>query len=484
MLDERSATWKVYLSDESFKRVLTIDVETGVLAGLSRSSGIIECLVNSEYQDTNDIGVSTKIHVQPSLGALSGQYTLIVFGGDVFDYGIMACLTEKHCCNNTVLVFLNTTYKKTVNKYLHNYGFVVFKTIAKLPENKPRIYIPIESKDIVKKGLGFHKPGRLLGRIALKCLRLFVSFGMYFPLNRNPILFASKIDVQNPMVGSSYQSWIEKIIGYSLSSVVAYAGSDSARRKLTLLAVSGDMSRPDIVVKVGDTKEGKAAIRQETRALVTLADTELAGQVPELIFEDKYTDCSLLQGQSVYLNNCNQVSNLTDAHIKVLTTLTKINPVIAKISDSNPWKTITKYIRGKLDVTTPIQSIHSLLEIKVLNGASALFHFVHGDFAPWNITACDNSIFVYDWEDSRSDGLLGSDLFYYFYSQAHLIGPWPGADKLHKQLTTNFYRMDVKLPAEFNLDLVLGIWLLDEFSNKPTDHLVELADVILRKFKT
>lgn len=483
-MDERGATWRVYLTEDSLKRILTIDVESGVIAGLSRSGGAIECLVNSKYQGYSGNHVSTKIHVQPSMDALHGLYTLVVFGSDELDHGIMECITKKHCDNNTTLVFLNAAYQKIVNKCLHNNGFAVFKAIAKLPANNPRIYIPIESRELVSKGLCFHKPGRMLSRIALKSLQLLNNAGLRYPLNRNSILFASKIDASNSGIGLSYQGWIEEKIGYPLEGLVAYAGSESTRRKFTLLAISGESGRPDIVVKVGDTKKGKAAIRQESKALAALVGTELEHQVPALLFEDVYADGSLVQGQSLCTGNCDQVSTLTETHINALKTLSKINPVIAKFSESPQWETINKNIHEGGAFPTPVLKLLGMLEGGVLNGASSLFHFTHGDFAPWNILACDNGFFVYDWEDSRNDGLMGSDLFYYLYRQADLIGPWPGADKLHKQLLANYNRLGFDMSAGFNLGFVLGVWLLNEYCKKPTAHLVELADIILRNSNT
>ncbi len=475
MHDERGATWRLFLPSQVFTDILAYNVDMGIVKNLSRVATKIDCITAHTHLH-NSPGNNTVIY--NAISQLKGEYSLIIIGKCNITSSAFNNLINTHLHPNGWIVFPSVLKCNLSKNTFFKTNLSIVNNIAYLPPDNPRIYIPIKSRRLIDRGLTFHKPGRTSSRLLLNILRILNYLGCPWPFRRSYIVFATKNSYQ--ILGDTYQSWIESKLHYPLSGLIAYAGSDTKRRKTTILAVSSNKKNSDVVIKIGDSKEGIKAIQDESNALRRLEKTNISQQIPSLLFEDSFLVTSWVQGQSTLFTTTHQVNNLIKPHYSFLKELSEIDRITSQANKTPFWLPLNHILAGKLLTETPPPSVTDL--IKWINQSHShltiSLYRVHGDFTPWNIYLYDNStkIFVYDWEDSQPHGLPGSDLFYFIYKQASLIGPWPGGKNIIDQFITSFEYLKSISCIQEDTHAMIGLWLINEYKRRPTKHLVTLAE--------
>jgi len=263
-------------------------------------------------------------------------------------------------------------------------------------------------------------------------------------------------------------------MGWHVSEIIIYTGSTSARRKITLLALSSDCNKK-IIAKLADTDMAAASIKQETAALRQLAKTPLANVVPSFITEEEFGPY-FVQLQSCLPKVASQCSYLSVSHLSFLALLSEINRVSIPINKTMEWN----FINDTDNLPNPINNILSILKRYNNSGDRIDCHMIHGDFAPWNIIVEKSGILVYDWEESVPLGLPFYDAFHFIYRQATLIGPWKGAaivlNKMKEAAKFLQYTSDIKC----DINIALSIWCIKEYMRSPDTRLIEMASRISR----
>jgi Ser/Thr protein kinase RdoA (MazF antagonist) len=243
------------------------------------------------------------------------------------------------------------------------------------------------------------------------------------------------------------------------------------------LAVTG-RQRKDVIVKIADTDRGADAIRQESQALQAIATSDISGQTPKLIAEGRWYDYYIqLQEKAVGVSH-KQTASLTDAHFNFLSKLSTIGRKVTPLKETRVWRDVEAMAKASCSkaLSHPIRiALERVLSDKFAN-MPVVCHRTHGDFTPWNIKVNNGILFVYDWEDSLSDGLALTDIFHFLYRQASLVGPWPGAGKILQDMNEAAKRLSRKTNYDIvDYKVILLLWLLGEYLTNPNDYIVEMV---------
>ncbi len=450
-IDERQAAWKVLLPARPENRILALGCCAEILCSLRRSFDCVDTL--------------------PVAG---GKYAIVVL-----DCRSINCPSLRDLDSGTdietLIVCLNAD--RQIKKKLKATGHCYVSHYAALPAAKPRIYIPLNTGRLRTKGLSFHSPGSLKARAGLLIARTLSSMGIKSHLMRNAVSIFSaseKISGGNSLVG-----WISGKIGYGISDLVVYAGSESERRKITALAIA-EKGGADVVVKIADTAAGAEAVRQESAALDALESTSLSFQVPKLLFEEEWNGY-VIQGQRAFSEDSRlQDACLTDAHFTFLAELSVLDRKFVSFRSTQFFQDLKRKLESiPADSLQPsvARAWYGVLK-KNFADRKVLCHRIHGDFAPWNIRRQENGLFVYDWEDSLPEGLASTDALRFVYRQADLVGPWPGSatmlEKLREVGTRCFSEIDCVEREDYEKYLLA--WLVKEYAENRSDRVAKMIE--------
>ncbi len=460
--DERPVSWKVLLPHNTNAKVLTVELNEGSLKGIARTwsnvdsfSPSINLIKNKKY----DVIIVGSINSDNSI-------SIIKISSLLSDNGILVCTGFTNCCVN--------------KKQLSAYKFFNTSTFSSLPLHSPRIFFNIKSNKTRNKGLSFHSPGSLKARIAIIGAKIISNAGFKFHLKRGALLICQK---KAQYSGEKLIDKLSLLIKKNIEDFVIYAGSDSPRRKITLLAIV--KSAPDVVVKIADTLQGKQAIIQETSALEAIHLTNLAMHVPKLIARDTEWKGYLIQVQScISSNSVKQIRKLTEKHYSFLSKLSAIGFSKKKIEDTSQYQLLSETV-ASADSSTFSNSLNIILSIfqnDTFKQKNTFCHRTHGDFAPWNITITKNKFSIVDWEDSEAEGIILWDIFHFIYRTASLVGPWPGASRLlNKIKSASDYLCKNNNYPEFDYNVVLMMWLLKETLLHPSVFIKECIEYVAKK---
>jgi len=451
-LDERDISWKILLPFGPDGRICAIGLGEGKLAGLRRSFRKVDT------DPVDDL-----------------EYDSVIVGDKGND--------NPHDLNSLISrikpsgIFVNAGRKCSAVQ-LKNAGLRYSRQYAALPPEKPRLFIPLASRKLRSRGLAFHSPGSFKAYAGLAAAKGLNLVGIKGHLEKHIIGIHAKD--RNVLTKQGLTQWLAKKLGYSIIDLVVYAGSESPRRKITALAVA-DESKKDIVVKIADTEPGIQAIKQESEALRAIADSPLSGRGPKLIAEGRWNNYYVqLQEKIISVNN-KQTASVTSAHLDFLSQLSTIGRRVLPLKQTNARQNIENWVGETSSHALP-QAVSSSVE-KILSDEFAdkpvICHRTHGDFAPWNIKINNGKLFVFDWEDSLPDGLALTDIFHFLYRQASLVGPWPGTESLLRDMSNVSKRfLDIADHENIEIDVMLKIWLLSEYSIKPSGFLCDMLGAV------
>jgi hypothetical protein len=448
--DERQASWKVLLPAKPGNRLLALGLSKGVLCSLRRSFDCVE----TSFSD--------------------GKYDVVVLDCRSINWTNLSVIDS---CIDAEMIFVCINADRQIKENLDKRDYRYVRTYAGLPAGRPRIYIPLNSSRLRTKGLSFHSPGSLKSKAGLLIAKTLSGLGIKFHLMRNAVsVFSAN---ENFFGGNGLTDWIAGKVGYGISDLVVYAGSESERRKITALAVA-EKDGEDVVVKIADSAAGTEAIRQESEALHALKSTSLSSWVPELLFEDKWNGY-VIQGQSALSRGSrSQGSCLTNVHFTFLADLSTFGRKFVSFRSTRFFQDLSLKLENIPAGSLPPSVTRAWYEILKRDFADrkVLCHRIHGDFAPWNICEQEGRLFVYDWEDSLSEGLALTDALRFVYRQADLVGPWPGSvtmlEKLREVGTCCF--SEIGCVEREDYEKYFLAWLVKEYAENRSDRVARMIE--------
>ena len=352
--------------------------------------------------------------------------------------------------------------------------FAEVSDYALLPPSSPRLVVPLGKNDWVVQGLALHRPGRWLLRVAVALLKVLVRMGIDHPLRARMLCIAKK-DIGI----SSCRSNLTELTLSNIStpqSIALYLGTPNDNRKTVVLPL-GD-TPPSVILKVAETRKSKSALQNEARALIAMSMTSLAEQVPKLI-ELNEVDARLTLAQE--FRQRQSVGRARMSHVvgNFLTELSKIDRRQVALAD---------YLVSSNDAVCPkmgaclsplVVEVASLLCARLTglaNGRKQIcLHRSHGDFAPWNCAWTDRGLFVFDWEESREQGLALGDAFYYVLSPFVHVQKNPDAGMAmataiqfaSDMMNRSGLCTDSALHCETEVRVYLALWLLGRLKLSP-----------------
>lgn len=449
--DERYVSWKILLSVAREGKICAIGFDTASLTGLARSYKTVD--------------------IKPGVDL---KYDAIIV------------------CNNTpgVLSLLqNLIYKLNPNgvvvdatnqgrRLLNDAGFRYVRQYAPLPARKPRLFIPLVSRKVREKGLAFHSPGSLNARLSLAAIKGLNLIGVKRHLTKHTISIYARD--KSVFIKNNLFEWLSQKLGYPIHDMVIFTGSESPRRKITVLALAGRYGK-DVVVKVADTELGEEAIEQESKALQAIEASDLVGWVPKLVAKGKW-DSYTVQIQEAALEGIQrQIPHLTTCHLEFLSRLSRISRQNVRLRDTQVWQALRSWAHTipLAELSRPLRNVLRTVLSGEFAETQVTCHCTHGDFAPWNIKLREGRLFVYDWEESLSDGLALTDLFHFLYRQASLIGPWPGGRRLVHDMLSHMSVLAAKSDLSDDMGrCIMRTWILREHMERPCKHIMEMAGFV------
>jgi hypothetical protein len=292
-----------------------------------------------------------------------------------------------------------------------------------LPPSDPRIVLPLQQQVQLLRGMSMHRPGRRIARLAMTSAKAFARLGFTAPLKQRVLWIAG---VEVPDFGGD---------------AVLYLGATDESRKTTILP-----GQSDSILKHGASSPARAALHREAEALRAMAETNLAGQIPQLIGIYDDVNTTMLQ-QEYRVRRPRFTRNLRAEACRFLAGMARVG-----------WKkrALSSCIAGLHGFETVVAKMQS-------TGATVPGHRSHGDFAAWNMSWTKQGLFVFDWEDSVSWAPAYSDAFHFVVAPALHVARNPDPQKVSK--VAKIFASEVARAAGLDIadiPLCWEVWLLEQ----------------------
>lgn len=346
-------------------------------------------------------------------------------------------------------------------------AFPAVREFALLPAARPRVVVPLGIARHALAGLALHRPGRWVPRVGLAVARILAAMGQFSLLRGRVLLIAQRAPMPPP-VGAWQAGLPTAPNGQPWQAFAAYLGTPDDRRKTVMLPL--DQHAPKMVLKVGSSPRARAALGNEASALVALAASPLASQVPRLLGQHNHADTLTLQQEyrprrrvsSGRLNSTvvaflGQLAGLSAQPVPLAPLLAALTSAPAQLAPH----------QQSVAATEAARALHARLGALGAQGQRAWLQRTHGDFAPWNCGWSNQGLFVYDWEDSHTQGLALGDAFYYVIAPALLLQRKPRAATTLAAVLALAERVAAASPATPNVHVQLALWLLGRVGTAP-----------------
>jgi hypothetical protein len=337
--------------------------------------------------------------------------------------------------------------------------FPALHEYALFPASNPRVVVPLTSDGNTLTGLGLYRSGRPAGRAATRIAGIASRFHFYSPLRGHVLLIAS----QDPdsTQRSAASSLISAHVGSHAPSHAVYLGTTLGNRKTIVLPLT--QSDPDTIAKIGATEPATASLAREAFVLEELARSGLGSNIPTVrALVPRDSSLALLQEYRKRLRAPKQVFEASVVRFLAdLSTLGRHGKPLAPFVHELVASTTLATNGRAADAT---RSLIQQLEAIADSGAQVHVHHTHGDFTPWNCFWTGKGLFVFDWEESRPDGLALADAFNYMVMPAVLVGArFRTAETLTKAVR---FGEDVAMAAGLHgakTETYFALWLVDRF---------------------
>lgn len=380
---------------------------------------------------------------------------LIVVNGEGCGVEAMPSQAELVAAQSVALLLNRTQARQWRSRLCASFSQV--REYALLPPANPRVVVPLSSVRNALQGLGLHRPGRWLARMALMGARLLAGVGCFAPIRGRVLLIATRSDCfaakGADLAGLSRHCAMEGM------DCALYLGTPDDNRKTVVLPLGGD--KPVSILKVAQTQRACASLENEVSALRALSGCALADSVPALLDVVMSGETFSLYQEYRPRLKCTQ-QQLDEAVVVFLGKLSQLGRQSVPLS-----RMLGNSIEGGTDVPESVVLACGVLRQRLLtlaeSGTEMVLHRTHGDFAPWNCAWTRQGLFVFDWEESREQGLAFGDAFYFSIAPAVLVRP--GGSPLVTLHTTLAFAEKVAQRSGVNGDdcrIYLALWLLEQ----------------------
>jgi hypothetical protein len=346
---------------------------------------------------------------------------------------------------------------------------------------------PIPIKAGVPQELNFHLI-RMRGRTFFVNPQFGVALGTYNPhktvpsmlvrlLKAAPILLPlfskATVAIFNPWETNLFKRISERVNAeFSIASIYTGAGGIS-NRKVTLQIVksTGDTFA---YIKVASNKRDEVVqlVRRESRVLRRLQDISFENaQIPKLLhFEEDGNLCWIASTSAN--TDVTGPRQLSESHFRFLVDLYQATRIVGRLDQMETWNEI-QMRREQFSESLPSQWVElsrgaMQLVQRSIADKSLQYVMAHGDFVPWNTKLqLNGSLFIFDWEFSRSDVPPLYD-FFDFIIWSGFVGYKKQPDEVLKNLREKTTRDMMKnLAAQFDWNAhrseALYFYALDKF---------------------
>ncbi len=324
-----------------------------------------------------------------------------------------------------------------------------------LPSGNPRVVVPLTSARCAVTALRLHRPGRWIARLGLMLARTLAGLGNFALLRGRVLLLASRSADFIP--SGAVEAGLLERTDHRTMDYALYLGTPDDNRKTVVLPI-GD-SPPGNILKVAATPKARASLNNEALALSEMAKSPLSAFVPRMDgLVSSGSKLTLYQEYRPRRGICQRKLDVAVvAFLGRLMLLGRKSIPLSALLTSMPANTNQSL---SLEADVACRALRERLQLLANSGAEVWVHRTHGDFAPWNCAWTDQGLFVFDWEESREQGLALGDAFYYAIAPALLVQP--NANPANT-LDTSLRLADRVVEAsgvELDIRVYLALWLL------------------------
>jgi thymidylate kinase len=175
--------------------------------------------------------------------------------------------------------------------------------------------------------------------------------------------------------------------------------------------------------KIGANAATNALVKNEAATLVRLGHRDAPSfMVPRLIGATEWN------GHSINLQAPPDAplevasDNFSVEYLRLVEQLSALDQSHAVLEESVFWRSLTQKIRAtRHEYYRPLLMRVSKLLSERCSARPWVFHFSHGDLAPWNVRRVAGALYVFDWEYAALDTPAGWDLFHFFLQTFSLL---------------------------------------------------------------
>lgn len=324
-----------------------------------------------------------------------------------------------------------------------------------LPVTNPRLVVPLSSCSRAAQALSLHWPGRWMARAVVLAARLLARIGSLALLRGRVLLIATRSKTVLP--SGVLQAGLTLSGDAHLFDYALYLGTPDDNRKTVVLPLGP--SAPGTILKVAQTPRARASLDNEAGALAVLSRSALATSVPSFI--DR-----VVSGQVITLHQefrPRRWASQERMHYAVVEFLVKLAllerrsaPLLSLLPSVSP----ADRCAIPEAVSRACRVVRERLQVLAESGAEIWQHRTHGDFAPWNCAWTAQGLFVFDWEESREQGLALGDAFYYVIAPALLVQRNLSAAKTLEAALSMASRVAEASGGQLDSRVYLALWLL------------------------
>jgi hypothetical protein len=221
------------------------------------------------------------------------------------------------------------------------------------------------------------------------------------------------------------QAILAAVIGDAHAQCGFYFGATGIYSK-TVILVMDRSGRPLAYGKLADLPAARESVRHESSTLDRLANASgLRGRIPRVVGNTRWRDFPLLvlsAGPSARAPR-----SYGTMQREFLTNLTNATRETGTLLDSPTWQDMTERLYRWRERLTPAWRDRydwGMAELERRLGSARLeLALAHRDFVCWNTRRnADGTLFVFDWEFSRSGSMPGRDFFHFHVALWAVLG--------------------------------------------------------------
>jgi hypothetical protein len=287
-------------------------------------------------------------------------------------------------------------------------SYVVLST-----DGRPRWVLPLAGRRVLRSAMAVYTPVTLRGLAAWHGARALVSCGF------GRLLPGRRLSARPPLMDS-----VSQLIGIESGHVAAASSFDGERGVLCLI---DDSARVRAFVKLAWSDQHEESLRREAETLQRLKGMPDTVRLPRVIFSGELEGFATLVMTPVTGRPRLRPARLGGRLVETAASIFRFGEGSRRLADAlseaqtdHPeWSRLFKETRDAIEPWG-----ERLVPVGL----------VHGDFAPWNVLAGEQSLGVVDWQEARFNGLPFWDIWHYAVQTAALARSSWSAKALHRAI--------------------------------------------------